>query len=64
MVLPASGIVVEKAELDDLPATKAVILYDAKRSLSAQPHPNWIESSLKAGLVTADRKNIQITVED
>ncbi len=64
LVLPASGIVVEKAELDDLPATKAVILYDAKRSLSAQPHPNWIESSLKAGLVTADRKNIQITVED
>jgi hypothetical protein len=64
LILPASGIVVEKAELGDLPATKAVILYDAKRSLSAQPYQNWIESSLKTGLLTIDRKNIQITVED
>jgi hypothetical protein len=64
LILPASGIVVEKAELSDLPATKAVILYDAKRSLSTQPHQNWRESSIKTGLLTIDRRNIQITVED
>jgi hypothetical protein len=64
LVLPPSGIVLEKAELSDLPATKAVVLYDAKRSLTVQPRQNWIESSLKTGLLTIDRKNVQITVED
>jgi hypothetical protein len=64
LVLPPTGIVVEKAELADLPATKAAVLYDAKRSLTAQPHQNWIESSLQTGLLTLDRKNIIITVED
>jgi hypothetical protein len=64
LILPPSGIVLERAELSDLPATKAVILYDAKRSLTGQPRQNWIESSLETGLLTIDRKNIQITVED
>jgi hypothetical protein len=64
LILPPSGIVLERAELSDLPATKAIILYDAKRSLTGQPRQNWIESSLKTGLLTIDRKNIQITVEN
>jgi len=64
LLLPSTGIVLETAELADLPATKAVVLYDSRRALAAIPYQNWIESSVKTGLLTVDRKNIQITVEN
>ena len=63
-ILPPSGIVLEKAQLSDLPQTKAAVLLDSRRTLTAQPYQNWTESSLRTGLLTSDRKNIQITVEN
>jgi len=61
--LPAGGIAVERAELPDLPATRALVLQDAKRTISAQPYRHWFEKSIRTGMVVADRKVMKITVE-
>jgi hypothetical protein len=64
LVLPTAGIAVERAELPDLPATKALLLQDVKRTLRSQPHPHWLEESLATGTVIIDEKAMQITVEE
>ena len=61
--LPAGGVAVEKAELPDLPATKALILQSAKRTLKTRPYPHWLESSLETGTIIVDKKVMRITVE-
>jgi hypothetical protein len=64
LVLPDAGVAVERAELPDLPATKALLLQDAKRTLKSQPHPRWLEESLTTGTIIIDEKVMQITVEE
>jgi len=61
--LPAGGVAVEKAELPDLPATKALVLQNAKRTLKTQPYPHWLENSLETGTIITDKKVMRITVE-
>lgn len=63
LALPPGGVTIEKAELPDLPATKALILQNAKRPLKIQPYPHWLEKRLECGTVVIDRKTMQITVE-
>ena len=63
LVLPPSGVTLEKSELPDLPATKAMVLQDSKRTLRVQPYQHWIEKSIKTGTVIDGRKVVQITVE-
>ncbi|MHC4370268.1 MAG: SpoIVB peptidase S55 domain-containing protein [Planctomycetota bacterium] len=63
LALPSGGVTVEKAELPDLPATKTLILRDAKRTLRILPHSHWIEESLETGTVVVDKKTLRITVE-
>jgi len=63
LVLPAEGIAVEKAELPDLPATKAMVMQDAKRALKIQAYPHWVENSLKTKTIVIDRKVMHIMVE-
>jgi hypothetical protein len=63
LVLPSGGVTVEKAELPDLPATKTLVLQDAKRALRMQPYSHWIERSLETGTVVIDKKVLRITVE-
>jgi hypothetical protein len=63
LALPSRGVTVEKAELPDLPATKALVLQDGKRALKIQPYSHWIEKSLKTGTVVIDNKTLNITVE-
>lgn len=63
LVLPPSGVALEKSELPDLPATKAMILQDAKRTLRIQPYQHWVEKSIQTGTVVADKKVLRITVE-
>jgi hypothetical protein len=63
-VLPAGGIVLEKAELDDLPDTKALVLGDSRRALDAQPYRHWIERSSKTGTIIEDSKSLKIKVEE
>lgn len=63
LVLPPSGVTVEKSELPDLPATKAMVLQDTKRSLKIQPYQHWIEKRIKTGTVIEGKKVVKITVE-
>ena len=62
LVLPAGGVTLEKAELPDLPATKALVMQDAIRALKIQPYPHWLEKSLDIGTVVIDQKTLKITV--
>ncbi len=63
LVLPSGGVAVEKAELPDLPATKILILGDAKRTLTTRPYQHWLEKDLQIGTVVIDKKTMTITVE-
>lgn len=63
-VLPASGVAIENAVLSDLPASKAVVLQDDKRLLSARPYQNWIEQSVATDSIVGDSKTIRIKVEE
>lgn len=62
-VLSTDGIILEKSELPDLPATKALVLADAKRALKIQPYQHWLEKSFDIGAVVIDEKVMEITVE-
>ena len=64
LVLPSGGITVESSELPDLPATKALVLDNDKRTLRTQPYARWIEKSLSTGTVVIDKKVMRITVEE
>lgn len=61
-VLGKSGIALEKAELPDLPLTRALVLIDAKRSLQAQPYRHWLEQSMQTPGVIIGAQKIKITV--
>ncbi len=63
LVLPPSGVALERAELPDLPATKAMVLQNDKRTLKTQLYPHWLEKSVGTGTVVADKKVMRITVE-
>lgn len=62
--LPASGISIERAQLPDLPATKALIFQDDKRMVKTTPYQHWIEKSMKIDRIIFDKKELTITVED
>lgn len=64
LVLPPEGVIIDKAELPDLPATKALILGDAGRAASVQPYPHWVEQSVDAGRIVLDSEVMHITVEE
>ena len=61
--LPASGLTLEKAELPDLPPTKALLLSDTKRTLKSRPFSHWLEKSVKTNTVIIDKRSVRITVE-
>ncbi len=63
LALPPSGLAIEKAELPDLPPTKALILQNEKRMLNTQPYQHWLEKRIEVGAVITERKSIRITVE-
>jgi len=63
LVLPSGGVAVEKAELPDLPATKALVFQDAGRALRIQPYSHWLEKSFRTGTVVIDEKLMRVTVE-
>ena len=63
LVLPSGGVSLENAELPELPATKAMVLGDAKRAIAMQVFPGWIDKSVRTGAVIIDGKVMNITVE-
>ncbi|MHC4070020.1 MAG: SpoIVB peptidase S55 domain-containing protein [Planctomycetota bacterium] len=64
LVLPAGGVAISRAELPDLPATKALVLQDAKRALRALPYVQWLEKTFDTGTITRDKEVLHIIVED
>jgi len=63
LVLPPSGIALERAELPNLPGTRALILQSDKRAVAVQPYPRWIEKIVETGTVIADKEMVPITVQ-
>ena len=63
LVLPPGGVTVEKAELPDLPPTKALVLQHEKRALRTQPYQHWLEKTIETGTVIIDKKTVRIRVE-
>jgi hypothetical protein len=64
LTLPPGGISLERQELPDLPATKAMVLQNDKRAMKALPYAHWVEKTIDTGTVVGDREVIPITVED
>lgn len=62
LVLPQGGITIDRAELPDLPMTKAMVLNDTSRTLEAQPYQHWIEKSINTPLAVAGAQKIEIEV--
>jgi hypothetical protein len=62
--LGQKGVVIERAELAELPETKAIVLQSPGRILTVQPYQKWIEKSIDIGTIVIDREVIQITVEE
>jgi len=63
LALPSGGVIIETAELPDLPATRALLLQDTKRAIRVRPYSHWLEQNLKTGAIVIDKKVLQITVE-
>jgi hypothetical protein len=64
LTLPSSGLALEKAELPDLPETKALVLQSEKRSLRTQPYRPWLEESIETGTIIVDNKVVRLMVEE
>ena len=63
LALPPGGVVLENAELPDLPATRVLVLQDAKRVLRMLPHSHWLEQSQDIERIVIDKNVLRITVE-
>jgi hypothetical protein len=63
LTLPPGGVIIEKAELPDLPATKALLMQDTKRALTVRPYMHWLERDMQIDSVVIDKKTLRITVE-
>jgi hypothetical protein len=63
LLLPPGGVSVERAELPDLPATRALVLQSPKRVLKVQPYPHWIEKTVDTGTIIIDKEILNIVVE-
>lgn len=63
MMLPPGGIVIQRAELTDLPQTKAILLGDAKRTTTSLPLQHWLQKDAYTGDIIIGRKSLKITVE-
>jgi hypothetical protein len=62
--LPPSGVTVERAELPDLPASKALILQNANRTVHIQPLQTWLEQYQTVGTITVNKETIRLVVEE
>src|SRR4030042_2459082 len=63
LAMPAGGVAIEKSELPDLPATKALLLQSDKRTLKIKQYQHWLEKTIKNGTDVIDSKSVHITVE-
>lgn len=64
LTLPANGITLEKAELPDLPGTKAVVLQSDTRAMRVRPYQHWVENDIETDTVILDKEIITVVVEE
>jgi hypothetical protein len=58
-----SGLAVRNTELPNLPATKMMVLADAKRIQPITPYTNFIETSIQTGLIASGSAAVELTVD-
>jgi hypothetical protein len=63
LVLAPGGIVLDGAELPDLPGTKGLLLQNARRPQAVQVYPHWIEETVETNTVVADKAVVPVVVE-
>lgn len=63
LTLPSRGVIVENAELPNLPATKTLLFQDSKRALRVLPYSHWLERNVDINTVVIDKKVLPIIVE-
>jgi len=61
--LPPDGLVVNYKPMPALPPTKALLLQDAKRTVTVQPCLKWVEAKKKIDSIVMDKRIMSITVE-
>ena len=64
MRLQPGGITIQQSELPDLPQTKALLLLDNKRTLTAMPYQHSLTKSVTVDTIVTDRKTLKIIVEE
>ena len=64
MTLPPGGITMRRNQLPHLPATKALLMQDAKRTTTATPYQHWIEKEVYSPYIISGEKTVEITVEE
>jgi len=64
MALPADGITIKRSELPMLPASRATLLGDDKRTIPTQKYGRWVENSVPTDSVVFGSKSIKITVQE
>lgn len=62
MAMPASGVVIDKAELPDIPGTKAMLLSDPARTVDMLPFGNWVKDEKTIPSIVVDQKVVSVTV--
>ncbi|MFC1634646.1 hypothetical protein ACFL5Z_07360 [Planctomycetota bacterium] len=63
LTLPPRGMIVENAELPDLPATRMLVLQDSKRVLRVLPYAHWLERNVEIDSIVIDKSVLPIVVE-
>jgi hypothetical protein len=65
LVMPQEGgVAVSRAELSDLPGTRALVLADAKRATRVAGFPGWRQWKQETGTIVVNRQVMRITVEE
>jgi hypothetical protein len=64
MALPVEGIAIKRSELPMLPASRATLLTDEKRTIPTQKYGRWLETSVPTQTVVLGGRTIRITVQE
>jgi hypothetical protein len=64
LLLPPGGLTIERTVLSDLPAGKAVVLADPKRTFKILPLQHWVEQQIPTDGIVADTRTVDITIEE
>lgn len=61
--LPGEGLTIQTKTLQDLPASKALLLADNIRTLQVQPYQHWLEQKIPVDSIVTGSETLEINVE-